>query len=242
MTREVLINGKWPLMLCESSATEWEGNMAFHDGGWEVPRLNKLEELIKTHYAYDPVVLYVGAYKGDMPALLHSWGAKLILIEGSDPFWGLIRDTWEANGFEKPLGMFNGLVASETNTQVGELTDWPEHTQRFIEGHSGFVHLAESGGKGVYPERTIDDICLRLGVMPDIITMDIEGSELEALKGATKVLSHHPELVLSIHPEFIFHNHGDYERDVHDLIEQAGYKKGEHLDYDHEHHYHWSPK
>jgi hypothetical protein len=42
--------------------------------------------------------------------------------------------------------------------------------------------------------------------------------------------------MLSVHPEFMFHNHGTYERELHDLLRDRGYK-GEWLDYDHEHHW-----
>jgi FkbM family methyltransferase len=232
---KIKINGKWEIDLPESAYQEWKGNMEHHHNTWEMPRLEALENMIKTHYAYDPVVLYIGAYKGDMAALLASWGAKLIIVEATAGFWGDIRKTWELNKLEKPLGMFSGLMSNKTTSEQEQLEDWPERSEDFVEGSTGFSHLAESGGH--FPEITMDDLCKRLGVYPDIVTIDIEGSELEALKGGMDLIRVvRPDWMLSVHPEFMFHNHGTYERELHDLLRDNGYKH-QWLDYDHEHHW-----
>ena len=95
------------------------------------------------------------------------------------------------------------------------------------------MSLAEHGG----PELTIDDLVERTGVVPDIITIDIEGAEVNALRGCLKTIElYKPTFVLSVHPEFIFHGYGTYERELHDILRSRGYK-GTWLDYDHEHHW-----
>lgn len=230
---KIKLNGKWDINLPDSSAQEWIGNMKHHHNTWEQPRLEALERLIKP----GTVVLYVGAYKGDMAALLASWGAQLIIVESSPGFWGLIRETWELNNLPKPLGMFSGLMSKVSTSALtkAELQEWPERSEAFVEGSTGFTHLAESGGH--FPEITIDDLLETLGVEVDIVTMDIEGSELEACKGAIKTIEQgHAAWMLSVHPEFMFHNHNTYERELHDLLRDRGYK-GTWLDYDHEHHW-----
>lgn len=64
------MNGRWEINLPESSAQEWAQLALPHparpDGGWEVVRLLRLEEMVQP----GTVVLYVGAYKGEMAALL----------------------------------------------------------------------------------------------------------------------------------------------------------------------------
>ena len=76
---------------------------------------------------------------------------------------------------------------------------------------------------------------------PDIVTMDIEGSELEALYGGMQLIEKiRPYFLLSVHPEFMYHNHGQYERELHDLLRHNDYK-GTWLDYDHEHHWLYEP-
>lgn len=237
--RKVMINGMWPVVLPESPADEWEGNMKWHNNTWEQPRLLELERMIKAKPGC--IVLYIGAYKGDMAALLATWGARLILVEASPGFWPLIRETWAGNGLDKPLGMFSGLISRKSTSDLtGEqLRQWPGRSEMFVEGTTGFAHLAESGGH--MPEITIDDICSQLMVTPDIVTMDIEGSELEALYGGIKLIeSRLTTFMLSVHPEFMFHNHGTYERELHDLLRNHGYKE-KWIDYDHEHHWLYTP-
>lgn len=233
MSKTIKINGVWPITLPESAANEWIGNMEYHHNTWEMPRLLKLREMIKP----GTVVLYIGTYKGDMAALLASWGAKLMLVESSPGFWGEIKETWELNDIDEPVAFFSGLISNTTTSELSkeELTSWPTRSEQFEEGVSGFTHLAES--QGHFPEITIDDFIARTGITPDIITMDIEGSELEALKGAMNTIENvKPDMMLSVHPEFMFHNHGTYERELHDLLRDRGYK-GTWMDYDHEHHW-----
>lgn len=235
MSRQVVINGKWPLVLPDSSADEWEGNMKYHNNTWEMPRLLALEKLIKP----GTVVMYIGAYKGDMPALLASWGAHLIIMESTAGFWSLIKETWKLNKLPMPWGFWSGLVSNQTK-YVGNpaITVWPPRQAPYIEGQVGFTHLAESKDDTEnFPQITIDDWIDKTGVVPDIITMDVEGSELEIMKGAIETIEKHkPALMLSVHPEFMFHNHGTYERELHDLLRNRGYV-GTWLDYDHEHHW-----
>lgn len=235
MSKKIKINNRWPIVLPESSRQEWLNTMKWHGDKWELPRLLKLEEIIKSKK--DPIVLYIGAYKGDMAALLATWGAKIILVEATVGYWEEIKETWELNKLEKPLGMFSGLI-SRVNTSYPskeELQEWPMRSGPLIEGQTGFAHLAESGGH--FPEMNIDTICSTLGVVPDIITMDIEGSELEAAYGGqSMIVDNKPVWLISVHPEFMFHNHNTYERELHDLLRNNKYK-GTWLDYDHEHHW-----
>ena len=239
-SREIVINSRWPLMLPESPAGEWEGNMKYHGDNWELLRLLELEKLIKAKPGC--VVLYVGAYKGDMAALLATWGAQLILVETSAGFWPLIQETWALNALPMPLGMFSGLASRVTTSELtgDQLRQWPDRQDLFVEGSTGFGHLAESGGH--FPEFSMDDLCARLGVYPDIVTMDIEGSELEALYGSMHIIQEvRPTFMLSVHPEFMFHSHNTYERELHDLLRNHKYQE-QWIDYDHEHHWLYTPK
>lgn len=241
MTQTVRINGKWPINLPESSADEWIGNMKHHHNLWEMPRLLALEKHIKSFKDRRPIVMYIGAYKGDMAALLASWGADLIVMESTAAFWTLIKETWDLNpDLPPPIGFWSGLVSNRTlfTGPMASLEEWPDRHAEYIEGHVGFTHLAESKEDiDNYPQITIDDFVAATGLVPDIITMDVEGSELEIMKGAIKTIEDHtPMLMLSVHPEFMFHNHGTYERELHDLVRDRGYV-GTWLDYDHEHHW-----
>ena len=56
---------------------------------------------------------------------------------------------------------------------------------------TGKVHLIET------PVETIDGLVERLGIVPDVIKMDIEGGEIHALAGAADTLARHRPVVLS---------------------------------------------
>lgn len=62
---------------------------------------------------------------------------------------------------------------------------------------------------------TLDDLMARHFV-PDLVKMDIEGAETEALRGATQLLARHPGIVLEVHGERT-------EGDCIELLDAAGY-------------------
>lgn len=67
--------------------------------------------------------------------------------------------------------------------------------------NSAMGHLDPSGGGDILvPTATLDDIAKRLGVMPDVLKIDVEGAEMEVFRGADGVLSKaRPAIFLSTH-------------------------------------------
>ena len=48
---------------------------------------------------------------------------------------------------------------------------------------------------------SLDDYCLKNNLLPDLIKIDVEGNELNVLKGAIKVIKKYkPTIILSVHP------------------------------------------
>ncbi|MGI9450553.1 MAG: FkbM family methyltransferase [Geminicoccaceae bacterium] len=63
---------------------------------------------------------------------------------------------------------------------------------------------------------TLDDFFHERGVVPDVIKMDVQGAELEALKGGERLLrDHHPVLFLEVHPKVI----GDFGATVGEIYD-----------------------
>jgi FkbM family methyltransferase len=62
---------------------------------------------------------------------------------------------------------------------------------------------------------TLDDVAAQVG-FPDVVKMDIEGAEILALRGATKVLDRKPTLLVEVHSEQL-------SRDFYPLLESFGY-------------------
>jgi FkbM family methyltransferase len=71
---------------------------------------------------------------------------------------------------------------------------------------SGTGRLAEHGVLDVRTVR-LDDFCRERKVEPDFLKIDVEGAELDVLRGADEVIrSHHPVIFLSTHGEDV---HGE---------------------------------
>lgn len=221
--QETLINGKWKIILPKHRADreEWPT--------WEYKRLAHMHETTKS----GDVVFYVGAEEGDMAALLAMWGAKLVLFEPNDKVWPNIKAIWEANHLPMPLESYVGFCSSinspnHVDGRHGQGV-WPESADGELIGDHGFKELQDPD---TIPQIKIDTI----PVIPDMISIDVEGSEWEVLRGAEQTLkTHHPRLYVSIHPEFMFRIYGDYQFELRRWIKDLGYKETI-LDYQHELH------
>jgi len=83
--------------------------------------------------------------------------------------------------------------------------------------------IDDKDGDEVVVCKTGDDFCNDLKVVPDIIKIDTEGSELKVLRGIKDTLSkHHPIIFLEIHAQRI-KDYGDNLRDICDLLKGIGY-------------------
>ena len=81
---------------------------------------------------------------------------------------------------------------------------WNERTERKFLGKRGDWSRVQENGTEVVPVDTIDHVCASNKVT--FIKMDIEGSELEALRGAAEVIRRDkPKLAISI-----YHRPTDY--------------------------------
>ncbi|MBW3577888.1 MAG: FkbM family methyltransferase [Actinobacteria bacterium] len=72
-------------------------------------------------------------------------------------------------------------------------------------GKTGAPVAYESfAGYGRKQATSLDDFCFQRGLRPDVIKMDIEGYEVDALNGANWILREaRPTLIVSIHPAMI---------------------------------------
>lgn len=226
------VNGKWNIVLPEHRATV--PNWPF----WEKERLAAMYAAIRPGDA----ILDIGAEQGDMSALFAKWAGPngdITLIEPSQGFWPNIKATFEANGL-KPYRCYQALVSRKTEAQItdvqGKLYEWPVAARGEINLDVGFSHLNE---KPDIPVVAIDDLDLP---DVDIITMDIEGSEYEAVEGMLKTIDKFkPTIFISVHPEFMWREHGHTPDDLHVMLHKAGYE-GTYLAFDHEQHWMYKPK
>lgn len=235
-----LINGRWTLLLPEHRAhrPEWPW--------WEATRLAAMSHFIKP----GDIVVDVGAEEGDFPALFAQWGADVILIEPNPLVWPNIKAIFEANDLvSKYQGGFVGF-ASDQNAEptrkgldqiAPTLTihdaslgphEWPACANGPLIGDHGFRHLAQE--TDTTPQATIDAIVSYIPVTH--ITMDIEGSELVALRGAVNTMrNYRPYVWVSIHPDPLKDFYCQNPEEVYSLMASLDYKRV-FLTFDHESH------
>jgi len=213
-TIPILMNGEWTLNLLPHRAGQW-ANM------WEAERLKSIHQ----HVKQGDCVFDIGAEEGDMTALYASWGADVVIVEASERYWPNIKATFEANGLtDKIVGAYNGfagpktLLESFTDIPSKEL---PECSANPISTVGGFCNLWERPDIG---KISIDALASFIDRDPDIITIDVEGSELEVLTGASETIATcKPLLYVSIHDQFMKDMYGQCAKDVYDFLEGLGY-------------------
>jgi len=230
--REVVLNGQWTLTLPEHRAAlpEWET-------GWERERLDAMHKVIRP----GDTVVDVGAEEGDMSALCALWAGLdggMILVEPQPRVWPNIRAIWQANDLAPVVKWFVGFAARTTEMHP-EKDDVKEHWNGRLDGYSvsgpsfwpncaygdmiedhGFRHLYQQAD--ATPRIRLDDLIQDTPV--DVITMDVEGSELEVLWGARGVLTEQrPVVFVSIHAQFMVDSYKVHPLVLHEYMEELGY-------------------
>lgn len=226
------LNGRWPLIIPKHRQENWRNK-------WEVERLEALHSAIKP----GDIVVDIGAEEGDISALMASWGAKVVLVEPSPNYWPVIRKTFDANKL-KPLDWFVGFFSDKTELHPQNLNYdstphsgngmWPNCAYMEHQPKIGFRHLSQEAD--ATKQIPLDQFMTKIAQRADILNIDVEGAELEVLKGAHRVLTlDKPMVFVSVHPEFM---HNWFKQFAHDLFRYMAGLGYEHkvLAYDHEWH------
>lgn len=225
------INGQWELKIPLHRQENWRNC-------WEVERIQALSLCIKQ----GDVVYDIGAEEGDITALMASWGAQVVAIEPSPNYWPTIRRTFEANNL-KLKDYFVGFLSNETiiaevDYDSDDRNGWPECAYGRRKPKVGFRHLSQQAD--VTDQTTVDN--LAKSVPPNILNIDVEGAELEVLKGAEETLiTLRPIVFVSVHPEFMTLQYIQSSHDLFNFMHGLGYSHIV-LGYDHEWHVQFTPR
>lgn len=237
-----LINDRWEVILPvhRNARPEWSW--------WEATRLAAMFHFIKS----GDVVFDVGSEEGDFPALFATWGAELVIIEPNPRVIPNTRAIWEANNLPPLAGWYVGFLSDTidenppnlnidaTPRQAENGQVWPECAFGPVIGDHGFRHLAQEAD--ATPQITLDELVRRTGKPPQVITMDVEGSELAVLRGSSDALrDYRPLVFVSVHPPALRDLYNATPDDVHNLMKNAGYEDV-FLTNDHEEHWLYVPR
>lgn len=168
---------------------------------------------------------------------------NMVLIEPTPEFWGNIRQTWEKNFDKFPVAFYDGLFSSKTTDERvsgGTFRLFPPSAGEPIIDRNKYQYIHDNDAN--IPEITLDDYVKRTGIIPNAITMDVEGAEFLVLQGANETLQkHHPKVWISIHPDMSVRDYGTTKEDVLGMMKAFGYE-GTHLATDHEEHFYFEVK
>lgn len=195
---------------------------------WEKERVHSMRDNLNP----DDILFDVGAEHGWMSVVFAKF-CKVFLIEPTPEFWPNIRETWLKNVDSYPIGCFCGLIGEKSNCQQ-DVFRWPKECTGELIDKNKYLYLNQA------PEGTkilsIDDLVKLSNVKPTALTIDVEGYELDVLKGANKLLSENSIKVwVSIHPD-LAEKIGNSKNEVMDYMLSLGYVAN-YLSTDHEEHW-----
>lgn len=215
---KVLINGiRFILPYRSKIARDFAMGENTPDHVWEPQTTQLLQKLAKT--AKQLVV--GGAYAGDHAVLV----AKTLAENGGQIY------CFEPNAEQSAALRKNAKINDITNVSVSNEGLWSIKGWLKLEGSDSHAYpvVADKNDEGAFPTDTIDDYCNRYGINSlDIIMLDIEGGELNALKGAHKQLEQPsgsaPDIIFEIHRLYSDWSHGLDGTEVLSYLHGLGYK------------------
>jgi len=203
---------------------------------WERPRLDSM----KKHLKHGEVLFDIGAEQGWCNLIYATFVGpeNMVLIEPTYEFWGNIIKTWNKNYDVPPLASYWGLFDTKTRDDYDKGFDiWEKAQNEQIIDRNKYQYIHESSSDITHIE--LDRYVTETGIVPDALTMDVEGAELLVLQGAEKTLKeHHPKLWVSIHPDLGERDYQVTKNMTIEYLENLGYV-GEHLSTDHEEHWYF---
>lgn len=227
--RTINENPEWTYWVADSIA-EWDA-----PSHWERERLASMRsELKQGDILYD-----IGVEHGWLSAVYGGFCGyeNMVLVEPSPEFWPNIKGTWQANGFPGPIAAYQCFAGAEVKgNPVNDV--WPACSDGPEAGGMAYRYIGQHDD---IPTITIDEIAFR-HPEPNAITIDIEGAELLALRGAWQVLEVDRPLVwVSVHPDLMERDYGCTDEDLHAFMRASGYS-GRHIHTDHEQHWLFIPE
>jgi FkbM family methyltransferase len=190
-------------------------------GAFEIPTLWTLQSLVEKGATVLDVGANIGAHTLHLARLVGDRG-RVIAFEPTDYAMAKLRANLKANpSLESRVEVHQAfLVARAEQALMGSLaSSWPVDGTAPDDAQMGSRAMAVSGAKAV----TLDSVMEALGnPRVQLIKMDIDGHELEVLKGGQSTIARHrPIIVMELAP-YVFHPVEKFDEMV-NLLVRANY-------------------
>ena len=204
---------------------------------WERERFHSMRD----NLTYGDILFDVGTEQGWCNLIYADMvgPTNMVLIEPTQEFWPNIKATWERNYHYSPMACYPGLLSDTTTSKIRTFTPWPAAATGDLIDRNKYQYI-HAHTKGI-PQLTLDDLVARSTIIPNAITIDVEGAELKVLHGASDTLMEHRPLVwASLHDDLLERDYNATIEDVHTFMESLGYTPT-FLAKDHEQHWFYQP-
>ena len=144
----------------------------------------------------------IGAHIGlvSIPAaFIMDQNSKIVAFEPSDKNYKHLKNHIRANNFSKKIKLYKKLVGEKNCKKNFYYSKYESPLNSIIK-----VKQIEKYNSQSINQISIDYFCKKSGIFPDIIKIDVEGAELNVLKGAKEtILKYKPIIYLSVHPSHL---------------------------------------
>lgn len=180
----------------------------------EPPVSQELASRVRDAKVFADVGAHIGYYACLAGAVNHD--LQLLVFEMNHNLIGIIERNLEANAISR-YELINHAVSDRRKSicYAGDSTD------------AGMaMHAPDDREAGDVAAETValDEVFAERELLPDVIKIDVQGAEMEVLRGAERILrERHPTLLLEVHPKVI----GDFgasAREVYDCLLAHGYR------------------
>ena len=203
------------------NTSDFFSNMHFWQHGFEgyEPAVCEiLARLIKNSRVYADVGGNVGFFSV-LPALINR-NCKIFYFEGDSTIRPLLIRNMELNQLsEERITIINAVVGD----REGEI-EYRPHPYSFLAMYAAEEDIDVYDLKCHARVISLDDYFRRQGIDPDLLKIDVDGSEMSVLRGMSRILKEtKPDLLLEVHPPLLLER-GSTASEVCDFLRERNYR------------------
>ena len=191
----------------------------YFPGDYEADNYSFLEHQVKSGMNIIDIGAHIGLFSVYTSKLTGPKG-KVICFEPTPGTFTILKETLRLNHSENVTP-----VQAAVGATSGHATFYVTNDTEGSNSNSLVLNKEESRTDGYdVTITTIDEVCKQYNIKPGLIKVDVEGAELDTLRGGvTTMESARPLFIVGLHPSFIAMK-GDSLKQIWDLIKQYNYK------------------